>query len=235
MMPIAVLCGGLATRMYPLTKTLPKSLVEVAGEPFIFRQLRLLAESGIDEAVLCVGRMGEMIRDRVGDGRRFSLRIRYSFDGETQLGTAGALKKALPLLGGPFFVLYGDSFLECDYAAVAAAFAEAEDALGLMTVYRNDNRFDASNIVFRAGRIVEYDKKSPTPDMAHIDYGLGALRPEALASVAAGAPADLADIYRRLLADGVLAGFEVKRRFYEIGSPNGLAELERHIRTSPGS
>lgn len=230
MMPIAVLCGGLATRMRPITEKIPKSLIEVAGEPFLFHQLRLLRRSGIEDVVLCIGRMGEMIRERIGDGDAFGLRTRYSSDGDRQLGTAGALKKALPLLGKRFLVLYGDSYLECDYRAAAAAFEANPEAEGLMTVYGNDNRYDASNVLFRDGRILRYDKKNQTPDMRHIDYGLGALRDSALAPVPEGEAADLADVYARLATEGRLAGFEADKRFYEIGSPQGLADLEERMR-----
>lgn len=232
MMPMAILCGGLATRMRPVTETLPKSLIDVEGEPFIVRQLRLLAERGLTDAVLCVGRMGEMIRDRVGDGGEFSMHIEYSSDGETLLGTGGALKRALPLLGDAFFVLYGDSYLECDYRAVGDAFAGDPRAFGLMTVFENRNRFDASNVVFREGRIVRYDKKSRTSEMHHIDYGLGVLRREALADVSSDAPSDLAEVYRALAEEGRLAGYEVRERFYEIGSPDGLAELKARVRAA---
>ena len=230
MMPVAILCGGLATRMYPVTRTLPKSLVEVAGEPFIFRQLRLLARNGIRDVVLCAGNMGEMIREKVGDGGQFAMRVGYSFDGDQLLGTAGALKKALSLLPDAFFVLYGDSYLECDYRAVASAFALSEKRMpALMTVFENKNQFDSSNVVFRDGRIVRYDKKTCAGEMMYIDYGLSIVRDEALATVSLAQKTDLGDIFFNLAREGELMGFEVRNRFYEIGSQSGLAELERHI------
>lgn len=226
--PVAILCGGLATRMRPITETIPKSLIEVNGEPFLFRQLRLLKAKGLERVVLCAGHMGEMIRDAVGDGRAFGLRADYSFDGKPRLGTGGALKKALPLLGDVFLVLYGDSYLECDYLRAASAF-EASGADALMTVFRNENRFDASNIVFADGKILAYDKKNRTPEMRHIDYGLGVVRAGALDGVPTDSATDLADVYQRLLSEGKLAGLEVPERFYEIGSPAGLAELEKRL------
>ena len=228
---IAILCGGLATRMRPITETIPKSLIPVAGEPFIGRQLRLLARQGIKSAALCVGHLGEMIQDYVGDGRRFGVEARFSYDGDRPMGTAGALKRAAHLLGEHFLVLYGDSYLECDYAGSWQAFLNSgKDAL--MTVYRNDDRFDASNIVFRDGEIAAYDKRSQTPDMHYIDYGLGAIRTTVLDDVSDENATDLADVYQMLLANRRLAGFEVSKRFYEIGSPEGLAELEKHVRES---
>jgi len=224
MLPIAILAGGLATRMRPLTGKIPKSLLDVAGEPFIFHQLRLLHGQGIEEAVLCVGYLGEMIEERVGSGKPFGLRVRYSYDGPRLLGTAGALKQALPLLGGTFFVLYGDSYLTCDYKTVQAAYEQSGKA-GLMTVYRNQGRYDSSNVVFEDGRIIYYDKKDKRPDMLYIDYGLGILQGRALEHLMADEPADLADVYKKLVLEDMLAGFESPERFYEIGSPAGLAEL----------
>src|SRR5205823_1192201 len=158
-------------RLRPLTETVPKSLIEVAGEPFLWHQLRLLQAQGVERAVLCLGHLGEMVRESVGD-RRFGVEIEYSFDGAKPLGTAGALKQALPLLGDRFFILYGDSYLPCDWAAVQQTFW-ATGRQGLMTVCRNDNQWDTSNVEFAGGEIVAYDKKLRTPRMRHIDYGLG--------------------------------------------------------------
>jgi NDP-sugar pyrophosphorylase family protein len=228
MMPAAILAGGLATRLRPLTERIPKALVEVAGEPFLAHQLRLLAARGVDRVVLCLGYLGEMVRDYAGDGARFGLRVDYSFDGHAPLGTAGAIRKALPLLGERFFVLYGDSYLPCDYAAVEKAFEESAKP-ALMTVFRNEGRWDASNVEFAGGRILAYDKRHRTERMRHIDYGLGAFRAEVFRNLPEG-PADLADLYADLLARGELAGYESPERFYEAGSFNGIAELEEYLR-----
>jgi NDP-sugar pyrophosphorylase family protein len=156
------------------------------------------------------------------------MRIEYSFDGPKLLGTGGALKNALPLLGGAFFVIYGDTYRECDYAAVERTFLESGKT-GLMTVFRNTGRWDRSNVIYRDGRIVNYDKRNRTPDMEHIDYGLGALRSEVFASYPAGEHVDLETVYRDLLARGELAAFEVTRRFYEIGSHAGLEETRNYL------
>ena len=179
--------------------------------------------------MLCVGYRGEMIEKEFGDGSRFGLRLTYSFDGPELLGTGGALKKALPLLGERFFVLYGDSYLPIDYAAPARAFL-ASGKLGLMTVFRNEGRWDTSNVRFEDGAIKTYDKEQRTPEMRYIDYGLGVLDPIALSRWPAGKAFNLADVYQQLIAQGELAGYEVHQRFYEIGSPEGLAELDAMLR-----
>jgi NDP-sugar pyrophosphorylase family protein len=228
MFPVAILAGGLATRLHPLTETIPKALVDVNGEPFVAHQLRLLHASGIERAVLCVGHLGEVIQGYVGSGERFGLRVDFSFDGEQLLGTGGAIKHALPMLGEAFFVLYGDSYLPCDYRAIQAAFV-ASKRLALMTVFRNENRWDTSNVALKDGRIVAYDKRRPTPEMNHIDYGLGVFRREAFEAAPNDEACDLAALYRYLLRAGELSAFEVDRRFYEIGSFDGLRDIREYL------
>jgi NDP-sugar pyrophosphorylase family protein len=223
--PVAILAGGLATRLRPITATIPKSLVAVAGRPFIEHQLEQLAREGIHRVVLCVGHLGEMVRDVVGDGARFGLRVDYSFDGPKLLGTGGALRQALPLLGDPFFVLYGDSYLPIPFAPVAETFLRS-GKLGLMTVYRNEGSYDASNVVFADGNILVYDKKAKGPEMRHIDYGLELLKPAAFEPFADREAFDLADLLKDLLARDQLGGHEITTRFYEIGSHAGLEELD---------
>ena len=225
MYPVAILAGGVASRMRPWTEALPKALLPVAGQPFIAHQLSRLRDQGITEVVLCVGHLGEQIAAFVGDGRAWRLRVRYSFDGPELLGTGGALRRAQPLLGEAFFILYGDSYLRCDFAAVARAFA-ASHRLGLMTVYRNDNMLGPSNVRFESGEIVRYDKASRDPGMRHIDYGLSILTAAALAPYEDGLRFDLSRVFDDLLGAGQLAAFEVDERFYEIGSPDGLRETE---------
>jgi NDP-sugar pyrophosphorylase family protein len=224
-LPVAILAGGLGTRLYPLTERIPKALVEINGEPFLAHQLRLLRARGIERVVLCIGQLGERIREYAGDGSRFGLQVDYSADGAVLLGTAGAIRQALPLLGDAFFVVYGDSYLPCSYGDVADAFRAAGQP-GLMTVYRNEGRWDASNVEFTDGRIVAYDKKNRTARMQHIDYGLGIFSRSAFADAA---HADLADLYGDLLRRKELAAFEVKERFYEIGSFEGIGGLSRHL------
>jgi N-acetyl-alpha-D-muramate 1-phosphate uridylyltransferase len=225
-LPVAILAGGKATRLRPITETIPKLLVEVAGEPFFSHQLRLLKRAGLSRIVLCVGHLGEMIVERYGDGSRWGVQIEYSFDGPTLLGTGGALIQARPLLGDAFYVLYGDSYLPFDYQAAGAAFL-ASGRLGLMTVYRNEGLYDTSNVWFDGGKIRVYDKKRRLAEMRHIDYGLGLLDERALATWPPDEAVDLAQIYGQLVERGELAGYEVPERFYEIGSHSGLRELDQ--------
>jgi len=227
--PVAILAGGLATRLRPVTEKIPKALLTVAGQPFLAHQLRLLRSSGIRKAVLCVGYRGEMIEEQFGDGRSYGVEVGYSFDGPELLGTGGALRKALPLLSNHFLVLYGDSYLPIDYAAAVRAFV-ASGKPGLMTVFRNEGRWDTSNVWFQDGIIKSYSKKERTADMQHIDYGLGLFDAAVFKRWPAGKVFDLADVYRDLIARNELAGYEVTQRFYEIGSPEGLAELDAMLR-----
>jgi len=225
MYPVAILAGGLATRLHPITQTIPKALVEVAGKPFILRQLEYMHKQGLQHVVLCIGYLGEMIQDVVGTGERFGLQVSYSPDGSALLGTGGALKKALPLLGGHFFVLYGDSYLPVNFSEVQLAYVQSGQQ-ALMTVLENGNRWDKSNVLFKVGRLVAYNKRAPSPDMAHIDYGLGVVAAEVFNQYPADEPFDLADVYQTLSRKGQLAGHEVHDRFYEIGSHSGLKEAE---------
>jgi NDP-sugar pyrophosphorylase family protein len=227
--PVAILAGGLATRLRPVTEKIPKALLTVAGQPFLAHQLRLLHGAGIRKAVLCVGYRGEMIEEQFGDGRSYGVEVGYSFDGPELLGTGGALRKALPLLVNHFLVLYGDSYLPMDYVAAVRAFV-ASGKPGLMTVFRNEGRWDTSNVWFQDGIIKSYSKKERTADMQHIDYGLGLFNAAVFMRWSAGKAFDLADVYRDLIARNELAGYEVTQRFYEIGSPEGLAELDAMLR-----
>lgn len=228
-LPVAILAGGLAMRLRPMTETIPKSLVDVGGRPFAEHQIALLRRHGLTDIVFLVGHLGEMIRDAIGDGSRLGVRVRYVFDGPEPVGTGGALHLALPELGDAFFVLYGDSYLECDYAAIERVFTASGKA-GLITVCPNDNRWDSSNVLMDGDRIVRYDKVARTPDMRHIDYGLSAFRASAFGSAPGDGPAfDLSVVYQALLAKDELASFEVPTRFYEIGSPAGLAATRDYI------
>jgi dTDP-glucose pyrophosphorylase len=230
MIPVAILAGGLATRMLPVTETIPKSLIPVAGEPFIAHQLRLLRREGVDNVVLCVGHLGEQIEAYVGEGSRFGLTVRYSYEASDRLlGTGGALRRALPLLGDTFFVLYGDSYLDIAYAPIALAFGRS-GVPALMTVFRNDGAWDVSNVHFDGARVMRYDKRSPDPELRYIDYGLSVVSAGIFANRSSDEPFDLAEVYRSLAEAGRLAGYEATRRFYEIGSPNGLSEVDAYLR-----
>jgi N-acetyl-alpha-D-muramate 1-phosphate uridylyltransferase len=226
--PVAILAGGLAKRLRPITELIPKALVDIRGEPFINHQLRLLSASGIERVVLCVQYHGELIQQAVGDGKRFGVHVEYSFDGPDLLGTAGAIKRAIPLLGESFFVLYGDSYLLCDYRKIQAAYEESRRP-ALMTVFQNSGQWDKSNVEFSNGRIIAYDKVNQTSNMRYIDYGLGIFSGSAFEIVSEGQSYDLAALYQSLLKRGDLAAFEVSERFYEIGSFAGLEELRCYI------
>ena len=227
-LPIAILAGGLATRLRPLTETIPKALVEVAGEPFAFHQLRLLARHGFRDAVFLTGYLGERIEEAVGDGSRFGLRVRYVPDGPVLLGTGGAIVRALPSLGPAFAVIYGDSWLDFDYQAAVAAF-QADGRPGLMTICRNDDPAHANNVEFEASEILAYSKTARTPRMRHIDYGFSVFLAEVFAGLPTDAPTDLAAVTQDLAARGLLIGFEVHNRFHEVGSFSGLADFEAHF------
>ena len=229
MPPVAILAGGLATRLYPVTKKIPKALLDINGKPFILHQLEILRREGVQKVVLCVGYLGEQIEDALRDGREFGIQIAYSFDGDSLLGTGGAIRKALPILGGEFGVLYGDSYLDTAYSPIYAAFHESGKQ-GLMTVFENHGQWDTSNIIFRDGRIVSYSKKELTPEMKHIDYGLSFFRSEAFDEFPEGEILDLPIVYQNLIARGELMGYDVPDRFYEIGKQEGLEELRRYLK-----
>jgi NDP-sugar pyrophosphorylase family protein len=230
-LPVAILAGGMATRLRPITEKIPKLLVEVASEPFFAHQLRLLKKQGLTRVVLCVGYLGEMIVDQYGDGSKWGMQIEYSFDGPKLLGTGGALIRALPKLGDAFYILYGDSYLPVDYLGIGDFFLRS-GRLGLMTVYENRELYDASNVWFQDGEIRVYDKKNKVPQMHHIDYGLGLMRAAAFVGWPRDEVVDLAAVYQKILSEKQLAGYEMHQRFYEIGSHAGLNELDELLRTS---
>ena len=224
----------MATRLRPITEKIPKLLVEVAGEPFFSHQIRLLRQSGLTRLVLCVGYLGEKIVELYGDGSKYGVSIEYAFDGPKLLGTGGALIGALPKLGDAFYVLYGDSYLPVDYQAVGDFFLKS-GRLGLMTVFENRGQYDASNVWFENGEIKLYDKKARLPEMRHIDYGLGAFHAAAFDSFSRETVVDLAEVQKSLVDRRQLAGYEIKQRFYEIGSHEGLQELDELLRgKAPG-
>jgi N-acetyl-alpha-D-muramate 1-phosphate uridylyltransferase len=225
-LPVAVLAGGMATRLGDAAGGRPKALVEVAGRPFALHQLRLLARNGVRDVVMCVGHLAEQIEAEIGDGSAAGLAVRYSHDPPGLAGTAGALREALPLLGDAFLVLYGDTYLRIDYAGVERSFLES-GLPGLLTVLRNEGRWDTSNTLVENGRVVAHDKREPTPAMEWIDYGLGALQARALD--ADPEASDLSDVYAALARRGELGAYEATNRFFEIGTPEALAEADRFL------
>lgn len=229
-MQAVVLAGGLATRMLPRTERVPKLLLNVAGRPFGARLLERIAACGFDEVVLCIGHLGALIRDALGDGAAFGVRLLYSDEGEARLGTAGAIRLARPHLAETFLVTYGDSYLPFDYAAPLRDLRAHPEALGTMAVYRNADQLDASNTVVSEDRVVRYEKRAAgaprDPEMDHIDYGATALRREVVDPLPERIPLDFSTIQRDLAAAGSLRAHVATRRFYEIGSEPGLRDLE---------
>jgi NDP-sugar pyrophosphorylase family protein len=225
--PVCILAGGLGSRLGERVRDTPKPLLEVAGEPFLVHQLRLLSSHGARAVVLCVGYRGEQIESVIGD-QRFGITIRYSFDAPDLDGTLGAIRRALPLLGERFLVLYGDTYLRLNYGAAARAW-QGSELPAMMTVLRNDGHWDTSNVDYEDGRVRAYNKAAPTPAMQWIDYGLGGLTVAGLSAVD-GDESDVAHLYERLAALECLFGYEATERFYEIGTPSGLKESDVFLR-----
>jgi len=225
---LVLLSGGLATRLQPISLSLPKSLIDINGKPFIEYQLFLLKKQGITDVVICVSYLGGRIEEFVGDGKKFGIRIQYSYDGDKLLGTGGAIKKALPLLSENFFVMYGDSYLPIDFKKVSDFF-QNNKSQALMTVMKNNNKWDKSNVIFKGGKIIKYDKINIVPEMKYIDYGLGLMHKKCFNNVKENEISDLACIYNKLAEEGKLLGFEIKDRFYEVGSFDGIEEFKKYI------
>jgi len=233
-MQCLILAGGLGTRMQGVTTTLPKAMIDVSGRPFVDHQLADLASQGIDDVVIAIGHLGQSIRDFVGDGSRWGLSVQCVEDGQALLGTAGSIRNAieLGLMGAGFFVLYGDSYLTVDFQQVWSAADNGRSPL--MTVFRNDGQWDHSNVVMGGEHITLFEKGRADAHeigMAYIDYGLSVMTRDAITRfVTRGETADLASVCHRLSLQRKLRAFEVFERFYEIGSPQGLADLEAHLR-----
>jgi len=229
MLPLAVLAGGFATRLGELSRETPKCLIEINGRPFVDWQLDLLIKSGYTNFIFCVSYKSGEIQEYLGDGSDRGILIDYSLDGETQLGTGGAIQKALPMLGDMFGVIYGDSYLPIDYYVAEQHFLNAKSQ-ALMTVYENQDRFDTSNVEFTNGKLMDYKKGSGSKSMRHIDYGLTYFKREALAPWADQSVFDLSIVCSQLAKMGNLMGFEVFQRFYEIGSLQGIKEFSQYLR-----
>ena len=227
-MQIAVLAGGLATRLGSITQNLPKSLIKINGRPFLEYQLEALRGSGVRNIVLCVGHLGEQIQYYFGTGTTFGVNLQYSYDGPQSLGTAGALKKAAELLEDDFFVMYGDSYLSLDFNAIMSNF-KLHDKKGLMVVYRNYDRYERSNVVVEDNLVTLYSKTKRTANMICIDYGASILRKEVLQMIPEGIAYSLEALFDKLIGEREILAYEVKDRFFEIGSFTGLNEFEKHV------
>ncbi len=229
-LPIVILAGGLATRLRPTTLTIPKILIPIAGKPFLHHLLKLLKMKGFEEVFLCIGNLGEQVEAYIKTEENFGLKIHCFYDGEKLLGTGGAICNILPYLPEAFMLAYGDSYLLCDYSAVEQAFFQSGKN-ALMTVFRNQGKWDTSNVIYQNGEILIYDKINRSSEMHHIDYGLGVFKRRVFESLPKDTIIDLATIYQKELAQHQLAAFEIKERFFENGSKQGIEDLERYLLT----
>ena len=232
-MQIAILAGGLATRLRPLTEITPKSMVMIQGRPFLEYQLDFLRKNRVTSVVLCIGYLGEQIENYFGDGRKFGMNITYSYESKQLLGTAGALKKAEKLLEDPFFTMYGDSYLFLDFAD-ALSYFKSQNKLALMSVYKNHDRYERSNTVIKGGLVKKFSKRGKTKGMVYIEYGANIFRKEALGLIPEDRPYSLEELFPELIRREELLAYEVSERFYQIGSPEGLEEFKRYVRQTSG-
>ena len=224
--PVIILAGGLATRLRPITNSLPKSLIPIRGRPFIDYQLKYLSEQGITDATICLGYLGEQIEAFVKDGSKWELKVTYSYDGVEPIGTGGAIMKALELVGKNFFILYGDSFLPVNFYEMQKMYSYSSSP-AMMAIIKNENQWDKSNVIFKDGKLIKYDKNNPLIEMEFIDYGLTIMDSHTYSKYNLGS--DLSSVYSQLSEDGSLAGYEVFQRFYEVGSKNGIKEFEFYL------
>lgn len=227
-MQVAILVGGLATRLRPLTNKIPKSLIQIRGKPFLEYQLDFLEKGGVKNVILCVGYLGDEIKTFFGNGKRFGINIKYSYESQHLLGTAGALRNAKELLEDEFFVMYGDSYLFLDFIA-ANSYFKRFDNLGLMVVYKNYDRYDTSNVAIKDNLVKRYNKREKAKDMVYIDYGMSILKKKAIELVPKNRAYSLGELFTELIKKEELLAYEVNKRFYQIGSPEGLAEFKRYI------
>ena len=229
-MQIVILCGGLATRLGSITKNIPKSMIKIKNKPFLEYQIENLKKSRVKDIILCVGHLSEQIKNYFGNGEKYGVNIKYSHDGDKQLGPIGALKNAETLVDDTFFILYGDSYLELDYQKMYSFFKN-KSKLGLMAVYKNFNRFDKSNLIVKDNMIVTYGEKERTKDMIYIDYGTSLLRKKSLNLIPKNTFFKTGDFFSKLISKDELLAFEVKERFYHIGNPDALEEFKNYIET----
>jgi len=231
MTQVVILAGGLATRMRPRTLTVPKILLDVAGRPFVDWQLELLAKCKYTRVLFCVAHLAAQVREHVGDGARFGLEVAFADDGDKLLGTGGALRAAASELDDAFLVTYGDSYLPFDYGAPLAELRAHDDCDGVMSVFKNDGKWEASNVKTDGAWVLEYRKGAKDPAFDHIDYGAIALRRAAVLELPSGVPSGLDELQTRLAARRRLRAYVARERFYEIGSPDGLAALELRLQS----
>lgn len=225
---MVIVAGGLATRLGKRSEKIPKSMIKVSGKPFLQYQIELLKQRGIKRILLCIGYLGEQIRTYFGDGKNFGIEIQYSMEVENLLGTGGALKKAEPLLDNDFFLMWGDSYLLLDYRDIWNAYIKS-GYKGLMVIYKNYNQRAKSNVIYKNGKIVLYDKWSSQPEMIYVDNGLSALNKVILNEIPSKRKFPVEKIFHKWSKEGKFAAYETKQPFYEIGSTSGLKEFKSFV------
>lgn len=228
-MQIVIFCGGLATRLGSLAKKTPKSMMDINGKPFLKYQIKNVSKFGIKDIVLCVGHLSEQIIDYFENGEKFGVNITYSHDGERPLGPIGALKKAAHLLKNDFFIMYGDSYLSVDFNDVYT-FHKKHDKPACMVVYKNQDKYDKSNLIIKENLVVGYGDKDRTKDMIYIDYGTSILSKKTLDSLKEDTFYSTGDFFSKLIKNNELLAYEIKNRFYHIGNPDALEELKQHLK-----
>lgn len=232
MIPVVILAGGLATRLRPISKKIPKSLILFNNKPFIIYQMEILNKNKIKRVHLCLGYLGEMVRDVVVKSDFMKImNITFSFDGDKKLGTGGAIKNALNYLTDNFFVMYGDSYLDIDFKKVLSFYYNNSNGnYGLMTVFENNKKYDDSNVIFKSNKIIKYSKLDLTKEMKYIDYGLGILSKDFFDFLKEKKCFDLSEIFEYLVRNSSLLGYEIQTRFYEIGSFTGIKDFEKYLK-----
>jgi NDP-sugar pyrophosphorylase family protein len=226
-MQAVIIAGGLGTRLGSLTSNQPKSMIQILGKPFIEYQFDLLTKSSVTDVVLCLGYQGKQITDYCGDGCKFGVDLKYSFE-EKSLDTAGALKLAAPLLQDYFFTLYGDSYVFIDFKEMMSVL-KSKKRIGVMSVYQNHDRFDKSNTAVSDGRVTFYSKEK-RENLKYIDYGVNLFRKDVLQLIPEEEPYSMGALFNRLIEQNELLAYDVKKRFYEIGSVNGLTEFTEYVK-----
>ena len=226
-MQVIIIAGGLGTRLGQLTLNQPKSMIQILGKPFIEYQFDLLTKGSVTDVVLCLGYQGKQIADYCGDGRKFGVNLRYSFE-DKPLDTAGAIKLAEPLLEEYFFTLYGDSYVFIDFKDMLSSIRKG-NKIGAMSVFQNQDRFDKSNTAVVDGGVTFYSKEQRA-NLKYIDYGVNLFRKEVLKLIPNGEPYSMGTLFNQLIGRQELLAYEVKKRFFEIGSVNGLTEFTEYVK-----
>jgi len=221
--PVIILAGGKATRLGKIAKNTPKSLIKINNHPFLYHQLIYLEKQGIKEVIICAGHLGFKIKKFI-EKKKINLKIKYFNDGKKLLGTGGAIKKILPFVKNNFFVMYGDSYLPINFRNVQKLYINSKK-LGLITIYKNKNKLDKSNIILKSGNIY-YDKFKPIKGMHYIDYGLNILNKRVFKYFNLKKKFDLAEVLNLISKKNLLTFMLVKKRFYEIGSLHGIKDTE---------